>query len=101
MYRWELDGAAREEFDELPAVMRRVLAGFMDTLVRGDPVKHRRRPYDPRSPLHGVRTLEFGRSGEGLVTFVAYRPDMLVLVVRIHWFDGRQRATDGNGTPSR
>lgn len=89
MYRWELEGEARQEFDELPVVMRRVLAAFMDAVVREDPVEHRRRLDEPRGPLHVVRTLEFGRSGDGLVTFVTYRPDELVLVVRIQWFGGR------------
>lgn len=92
MYRWELEGEARQEFDDLPAVMRRVVAEFMDGVVRGDPIEYRRRPDEPRGPLHVARTLEFGRSGDGLVTFVTYRPDELVLVVRILWFGGPTRA---------
>lgn len=91
MYRWELEGEARQEFDELPAVMRRVLAEFMDGVVAGDPIEHRRRPGEPRGPMHAVRTLEFGRAGDGLVTFVTYRPDELVLVVQVRWFGGATR----------
>ena len=32
-----------------------------------------------------MRMLPFGARGEGLVTFLVYPPDDLVLVLRIHW----------------
>jgi hypothetical protein len=32
-----------------------------------------------------LRTLHFGRHDDGLVTFLVYPPDDLVLVVRIQW----------------
>jgi hypothetical protein len=32
-----------------------------------------------------LRTLHFGLHDEGLVTFLVYPPDDLVLVVRIQW----------------
>jgi hypothetical protein len=37
---------------------------------------------DPPAPL---RTLHFGPRHEGLVTFLVYPPEDLVLVVRIQW----------------
>jgi hypothetical protein len=32
-----------------------------------------------------LRTLHFGQHGEGLVTFLVYPPDDLVLVVKVQW----------------
>jgi hypothetical protein len=32
-----------------------------------------------------VRALPFGPGGEGLVTFLVYEPDELVLVTRVQW----------------
>ena len=37
---------------------------------------------NPPAPL---RTLHFGQHHEGLVTFLVYPPDDLVLVVRLQW----------------
>jgi hypothetical protein len=47
-----------------------------------DPAEYRRRPGDPIGPL---RTLPFGQHSQGLVTFLIYPPDDLVLVVKIQW----------------
>jgi hypothetical protein len=45
-----------------------------------DPAEYQRRPGEPGRPL---RTLPFGRAG--LVTFLVYEPDDLVLVTRVIW----------------
>jgi hypothetical protein len=39
----------------------------------------------PQAASTPLRTLHFGRQDEGLVTFLVYPPDDLVLVVRIQW----------------
>jgi hypothetical protein len=80
VYRWELDGPAQQHFAE-----RASLAAFMDAVVIVDPVQYQRRRderNDVSMPLH---TLHFGPHDEGLVTFLVYPPDDLVLVVRIQW----------------
>jgi hypothetical protein len=45
-------------------------------------MEYQRAPGEPRMPL---RTLYLGPHGEGLVTFLIYPPDDLVLVARIQW----------------
>ncbi len=83
MFRWELDGPARQQLDSLPPHVSVTLAAFMNAVVIVDPVEYQRRPDE----THGlpVRMLHFGPHDEGLVTFLVYPPDDLVLVVRIQW----------------
>ncbi len=58
------------------------LSDFMDAVVIVDPAEYQRRPEEPARPL---RTLPFGQAG--LVTFLVYEPDELVLVTRVIWID--------------
>jgi hypothetical protein len=58
----------------------RALADFMDAVVIVDPGEYQRRPGEPERPL---RTLPFGQAG--LVRFLVYEPDDLVLVTRVIW----------------
>jgi len=44
-------------------------------------------PVSP-DPAKLLRTLHFGQHHEGLVTFLVYPPDDLVLVVGIQWLGG-------------
>ena len=62
-----------------------MLAAFLDAVVIVDPVKCQRRPDKREDVPVPLRTLHFGRQDEGLVTFLVYPPDELVLVVRIQW----------------
>jgi len=62
--------------------MRRALESFMDAVVIVDPVEYQRDPGEPDTPM---RRLSFGPRGEGLVTFLVYPEDELVLVLRIQW----------------
>lgn len=50
-----------------------------------DPVQYRRRADEREDIPMPLRTLHFGLQGEGLVTFLVYPPDDLMLVVRIQW----------------
>jgi hypothetical protein len=54
----------------------------MDAVVIVDPMEYQRSPGEPLRPL---RTLYFGLQNEGLVTYLVYPPDDLVLVTRIQW----------------
>ena len=84
MYRWELDGPAQHELADLPPAARASLAAFMDAVVIVDPVQYRRR--DKRDDVSmPLRSLHFGPDGGGLVTFLVYPPDDLVLAVKIQW----------------
>ncbi|HEY2575497.1 MAG TPA: hypothetical protein VGI74_04245 [Streptosporangiaceae bacterium] len=83
MYRWELDGPALQEFAALSQPARAELARFLDAVVIADPAEYQRHP-DERAD-RPVRMLHFGPHDEGLVTFLVYPPDQLVLVVRIQW----------------
>jgi hypothetical protein len=85
VYHWELDGPAQEEFGTISPSVRAALAAFMDAVVIVDPLEYQRRPDEPSDRLAPVRTLHFGEHDEGLVTFLVYPPDDLVLVVRIQW----------------
>jgi hypothetical protein len=85
MYQWELDGPASLEFDSLPPQARKTLAMFMDAAVLVDPLEYQRRPDEPAASGRTLRTLHFGPHHEGLVTFLVYEPDDLVLVVKIQW----------------
>ena len=86
MYLWELDGPAQQEFADLPPVARASLAAFMDAVVIVDPVQYQRRR-DERDDA-SLRLLHFGPDGGGLVTFLVYPPDDLVLVVKVQWLGG-------------
>jgi hypothetical protein len=85
VYHWELDGPAQQEFAALSPAVQATLAAFMDAVVIVDPIGYQRRPDEVGYPPAPLRTLHFGRNGEGLVTFLIYPPDDLVLVVRIQW----------------
>ena len=85
MYRWELDGQAQHEFADLNPAVRSSLAAFMDAVVIVDPVQYQRRRDERDDVSMPLRTLHFGLHDEGLVTFLVYPPDDLVLVVRIQW----------------
>ena len=82
MFRWEVDDVAGLQLADLHDQVRRELAAFMDAVVIVDPMEYQRSPGGPRKPL---RTLYFGSHQEGLVTFLVYPPDDLVLVTRIQW----------------
>jgi len=60
----------------------------MDAAVIVDPIEYQRHPGEPANPPALLRTLHFGRHHEGLVTFLVYPPDGLVLVVKIQWLGG-------------
>jgi len=78
LFRWELDDLAREQLTGMPPQVQ--LSDFMDAVVIVDPAEYQRRPGEPERPL---RTLPFGQAG--LVTFLVYEPDDLVLVTRVIW----------------
>ena len=80
MFRWELEDLAREQLTGMPPPVQLVLSNFMDVCVIVDPADYQRRPGEAERPL---RTLPFGQAG--LVTFLVYKPDELVLVTRVIW----------------
>ena len=57
----------------------------MDAAVIVDPVEYQRRRDERNDVSMPLRTLHFGPHDDGLVTFLVYPPDDLVLVVRIQW----------------
>jgi hypothetical protein len=57
----------------------------MDAVVIVDPIEYQGHPSEPSGPSKLLRTLHFGQHHEGLVTFLVYAPDDLVLVVKIQW----------------
>jgi hypothetical protein len=81
VYRWELDDSAQPAFDALSSVTQALLTAFMDAAVIVDPIDYQRHPGERSDPPAPLRTLHH----EGLVTFLVYPPDELVLVVRIQW----------------
>ncbi len=85
MYRWELDGPADQEFADLNPAVQALLAAFLDAVVIVDPVQYQRRRDERDDVSMPLRTLHFGPHDEGLVTFLVYPPDDLVLVVKIQW----------------
>ena len=85
MYRWELDGPADQELADLNLAVQALLAAFMDAVVIVDPMQYQRRRDERDDVSMPLRTLHFGQHGEGLVTFLVYPPDDLVLVTRIQW----------------
>lgn len=80
MFRWELEDLAREQLAGMAPPVQLALSDFMDAVVMVDPAEYQRRPDEPERPL---RTLPFGEAG--LVTFLVYEPDELVLVTRVIW----------------
>jgi len=85
VYRWELDGLAQQQFADLTPAVRASLAAFMDAVVIVDPVQYQRRRDERDDVSMPLRTLPFGPHDQGLITFLVYPPDDLVLVVRIQW----------------
>jgi hypothetical protein len=85
VYRWELDGPADQEFASLDPAVQAALTAFMDAVVIGDPLQYQRRRDEPEERPMPLRTLHFGQHQQGLVTFLVYPPDDLVLVVKIQW----------------
>jgi hypothetical protein len=61
------------------------VTNFMDAVVLVDPLEYQRHPGEPAAANKLLRTLHFGSHHEGLITFLTYPPDDLVLVVRIQW----------------
>jgi hypothetical protein len=88
VYRWELDGPAQQEFADLRPAARASLAAFMDAVVIVDPVQYQRRRDERDDVSMPLRSLHFGPDGGGLVTFLVYPADDLVLVVKIQWLGG-------------
>ena len=82
MFRWELEDEAEQALADLPAAVMQALARFMDAVVIVDPMEYGRYAGEPFTPL---RSLCFGPHDEGLVTFLVWPPDDLVLVTRIQW----------------
>jgi hypothetical protein len=80
LFRWELEDLAREQLTGMPPQVQRALSDFMDAVVVVDPAEYQRRPGEPERPL---RTLPFGQAG--LVTFLVYELDDLLLVTRVIW----------------
>jgi hypothetical protein len=80
VFRWELEDLAVGQLAGLPPQVQLALADLMDAVVIVDPAEYQRRPGEPERPL---RTLPFGQAG--LVTFLVYEPDDLVLVTRVIW----------------
>ena len=80
MFRWELEDLVRDQLAGMPPDVQLALSDFMDAVVIVDPAEYQRRPAEPQRPL---RTLPFGKAG--LVTFLVYEPDDLVLVTRVIW----------------
>jgi hypothetical protein len=87
VYRWDFDGLARQQFSGLSTVGQAALTTFMNAAVLVDPAEYQRHPGDPSDPPAPLRALYFGQHHKGLVTFLTYSPDDLVLVVRIQWLD--------------
>ena len=72
----------------LPRAARVSPAAFMDAVVIVDPVQYQRRPDERDEASMPLRSLHFGPDGGGMVTFLVYPPDDLVLVVKIRWLGG-------------
>jgi hypothetical protein len=80
LFRWELEDLALDQLAAMPRGAQLALMDFMDAVVIVDPAEYQRRPGELARPL---RTLPFGQ--DGLVTFLVYEPDDLVLVTRVIW----------------
>lgn len=83
MYRWDFEGIARQQFATLSPTGQDSLTVFMNAAVLVDPMEYQRHPGERSDPPVPLRTLHFGLHHEGLVTFLVYPPDELVLAVRI------------------
>ena len=57
----------------------------MDAVVIVDPVQYQRRGDERDDVSIPLRSLHFGPDGGGLVTFLVYPLDDLVLVVKTQW----------------
>jgi hypothetical protein len=88
VYRWELNGPAQQEFADLRPGRASIPAAFMDAVVIVDPVQYQRRRDERDDVSMPLRSLHFGQDGGGLVRFLVYPPDDLVLVVKIQWLGG-------------
>jgi hypothetical protein len=60
----------------------------MDAVVIVDPVQYQRRRDERDDVSMPLRSPHFGPGGGGLVTFLVYPPDDLVLVVKLQWLGG-------------
>ena len=60
----------------------------MDAVVIVDPAQYQRGRDDRDDVSMPLRSLHFRPDAGGLVTFLVYPPDDLVLVVRIQWLGG-------------
>ena len=69
----------------------------MDAVVIVDPVQYQRRRDERDDVSMPLRSLHFGPDGGGLVTFLVYPPDDLVLVVKIQWLGGSRRFLSSGG----
>lgn len=85
MYRWDFDGLARQQFASLSPVGQSELSALMNAAILVDPMEYQRHVGETSDPPVPLRTLHFGQHHEGLVTFLIYPPDDLVLVVRLQW----------------
>jgi hypothetical protein len=56
--------------------------------VVADPVRYQRRRDERDDVSMPLRSLHFGQDAGGLVRFLVYPPDDLVLVVKIQWLGG-------------
>ena len=57
----------------------------MDAVVIVDPVQYQRRCDERDDVSMPLRSLHFGPDGGGMVTFLVYPPDDLVLAGKIQW----------------
>jgi len=80
VFRWELEDLAAGQLAGLLPQVQLAFSELMDAVVIVDPAEYQRRPGEPERSL---RTLPFGQAG--LVTFLVYEPDDLVLVTRVIW----------------
>jgi hypothetical protein len=64
----------------------------MDAVVIVGPVQYQRRRDERDDVSMPLRSLHFGPDGGGLVRFLVYPPDDLVLVVKIQWLGGWRRS---------
>ncbi len=75
----------QEEFAALKPAVPTQLAAFMDAVVIVDPAGYQRRDDERENVPVPLRMLHSGPHLEGLVTYLVYPPDDLVLVVRLQW----------------
>jgi hypothetical protein len=85
VYGWDFDGLARQQFASLSPIGQAEFTAFMNAVVLVDPMEYQHHAGERSDPPEPLRTLHFGQQHEGLVTFLVYPPDDLVLAVRIQW----------------